>query len=299
LLQVDGYREERVEVEGSDGPTPALMAVVKGAPRDNVQFLGGESARKLREVFSNGAVAVTESFARRFQVKAGDQLRVRTPRGIAAFAIAGVYTDYSRDQGVILLEAANYARHFGDKPVQSLAVYLKDEADLSKLSSEFTARFSSRGEFLVYSNRSLRERILAIFDQTFAVTYVLRTVAIIVAITGIFLSVTTMVAERERELGVLRAIGAARSQIQQLFMTEAALIGCVASLLGMIAGGLLAIVLTWVVNPAFFGWTIALQVPWAVVFATPLWIVPAALGASWWPAWSGSRKPISGAIREE
>jgi putative ABC transport system permease protein len=200
---------------------------------------------------------------------------------------------------VILIAATNFIRHFGEAPAQSMAVYLKPGSDLAGLVADFEKGFSAQGQFVVYSNRSLRERIFAIFDQTFAVTYVLRTVAIIVAITGIFLSVTTLVAERERESGVLRAIGAARGQIQQLFMTEAALIGCAASGLGMIAGVLLAVVLTWIVNPAFFGWTIALQIPWTAVLVTPLWIVPFAVGASWGPAWRGSRKAISAAIREE
>jgi putative ABC transport system permease protein len=200
---------------------------------------------------------------------------------------------------VILMEMANFARHFHEEPVQSLAVYLNTGAEHRLLEEEFTTRFSGKGEFIVYSSQKLRERIFGIFDQTFAVTYVLRTVAIIVAVTGIFLSVTTLVAERERELGMLRAIGASRGQIQQLFMTEAALIGFIASVLGILAGGLLSVVLTWVVNPAFFGWTIRLQIPWMAVLATPLWIVPAALAASWWPAWRGSRKPVSAAVREE
>jgi putative ABC transport system permease protein len=98
---------------------------------------------------------------------------------------------------------------------------------------------------------------------------------------------------------MLRAIGASRAQIQQLFMVEAALIGLVASALGMLAGGLLAMVLTWVVNPAFFGWTIRLQIPWMAMLATPLWIVPAALAAAFWPAWRGSRSTVAAAVRQE
>ncbi|HEX8294859.1 MAG TPA: FtsX-like permease family protein, partial [Chthoniobacteraceae bacterium] len=142
-------------------------------------------------------------------------------------------------------------------------------------------------------------RILAIFDQTFAVTYVLRTVAIIVAIAGIFLSVTTLVTEREREIGALRAIGASRGQIQKLLMTEAGMIGAIAAGLGMLTGVALALVLTWVVNPAFFGWSIQLHWPWGALATTPLWIIAAALLAAWYPAWRESCTPIARAVRVE
>jgi putative ABC transport system permease protein len=82
-------------------------------------------------------------------------------------------------------------------------------------------------------------------------------------------------------------------------MTEAGMIGAVATLLGLASGLLLAMVLTWVVNPAFFGWTISLHLPWSSLLATPLWIIPAALLAAWHPAWRASRRPIATTVREE
>ena len=253
----------------------------------------------MARVFREGCVAVTEPFARRFAVKAGDIVRMVTPRGPADFEIAGVYADYTRDQGVVLIERGRYEQFWDDPRVFSLAVYLRSGAAWEPLADAFRAQFSSAGEFAIYSNRSLRQRILAIFDQTFAVTYILRTVAIVVAIAGIFLSVTTLVAERAREIGMLRAIGASRGQIRALFMAESGLIGVAATALGLAAGLLLAMVLTWVVNPAFFGWTIALRLPWPALLATPLWIVPATLLAAWHPAWRASLSPVAEAVREE
>jgi putative ABC transport system permease protein len=183
--------------------------------------------------------------------------------------------------------------------VQSLAIYLRPGAAAEPLTGAFRQQFSGAGEFAIYSNGGLRRRILSIFDQTFAVTYVLRTVAILVAIAGIFLSVTTLAAEREREIGVFRAVGASRWQVQSLLMMEAGLLGATATLLGLVSGLVLAMVLTWVVNPAFFGWTISLRLPWSSLLATPLWIIPAALLAAWHPAWRASQTAIATAVREE
>jgi putative ABC transport system permease protein len=296
VASVDTFREQTVTLESGES---ALLAVVKGAYRHNLTFVGGDDARKMERVFREGCVAVTEPFARRFRVKEGDRVRLVTPHGPVEFAIAGVYSDFTRDQGVVLMERGNFERYWSEPGVFSLAVYLRDHAEAERVAEAFRREFSGAGEFAIYSNRTLRQRILTVFDQTFAVTYILRTVAIVVAVAGIFLSVTTLVAERAREIGMLRAIGASRGQIRGLFMVESALIGAVATGLGMAAGVLLAMVLTWVVNPAFFGWTIALRLPWGSLLATPLWIIPATLLAAWYPAQQASCAPVAAAVREE
>ena len=275
------------------------LDVIQGEYRHNLTFLGGDDDGKMARVFHDRCVAVSEPLARKFHLRDGDHLWLVTPHGPAELEIAGVYSDYTRDQGAILIARDNFQRWWNDPRVESLAVYLRPGAAAQPLADAFRAQFSQSGEFAIYSNRRLRQRILSVFDQTFAVTYVLRSVAVMVAIAGIFLSVTTLAAEREREIGVFRAVGASRAQVQRLLMTEAGMIGAVATLLGLASGLLLAMVLTWVVNPAFFGWTISLHLPWSSLLATPLWIIPAALLAAWHPAWRASRRPIAATVREE
>ncbi len=298
---LDTFRESTVPIRIGDAPaTPALLAVVRGVYRGNLMVVGGDNRRKMARVLSGDAIAVGEPFARKYRVRTGDRLTLLTPTGEVPMEIAAVYADYTRDQGVMLMGADTYARLWGaNAPAQSLSVYLRPGAAGEPLAEAFNGAFSRSGEYIVYSNRSLRTRIFAIFDQTFAVTYILRTVAFLVAIAGIFLSVTTLVAERERDIGVLRAIGASRGQVQRLLMIESGMIGIVSSALGLAAGLALAATLTWVVNPAFFGWSIHLQMPWAALAATPLWIVPATLLAAWYPAWRGSQTLIAAAVREE
>lgn len=298
---VDTFREWSVPVRiGGAPPVPALLAVVGGVYRHNLSVAGGDAERRMERVFAGGAIAVSEPFARKFRVRAGDRLAIGTPRGEALVEIAAVYADYTRDQGVMLMSGTMHARLWPEPvPAQSLSIYLRAGAVPEKLAEDFRREFSRGGEFGIYSNRDLRRRIFAIFDQTFAVTGVLRTVALVVAIAGIFLSVTTLIAERTRDIGVLRAIGAAGGQVQRLHMIEAGMIGVIASALGIASGLALAMTLTWVVNPAFFGWTIHLQLPWAALATTPLWIIPATLCAAGIPAWRGSRTPIAEAVREE
>jgi putative ABC transport system permease protein len=296
---VDSFREVSGTARIQEGDQPVLMAVTEGRYRNNLQVEGRGGAEGMQRVFRGEAIAITESLARRWHLREGMTLSLLTPKGLEGFPIAAVYTDYSRDQGAVLMAHRRFVESWQDHGPMSLGVYLKPNTEPRKLAEEFVARFGSRGEFIAYSNRELRSRIFAIFDQTFAVTYVLRTIALLVAVIGIFLSVTTVVAERQRETGMLRAVGASRSQIAALFMAEAGLIGTAASVLGIVTGLALALVLTWVVNPAFFGWTIHLHIPTATIAATPLWVVAATILAAWWPAWRGALEPIATAVREE
>ena len=274
--------------------------MVGGEYRHNLTFRGGGDIQKMDRVNQRGAIVITEPFARRYGVKDGDRLTITTPRGPEAFEIAGTYSDYTRDQGAILMAQRPSANSWPDpQRAISFLVYLNPGADWEPLADAFRAQFSRQGEFSIYSNRRLRDRILSIFDQTFAVTYILRTVAVLVAITGVFLAVTTLAAEREREIGVLRAIGASRAQVRTALILEAGMMGVVASALGLAAGLVLAMALTWVVNPAFFGWTISLHFPALSLIATPLWIIPVALLAAWFPAWRAARAEIAQTIREE
>lgn len=301
VLAIDTIREQPVQVKAGESAElgPAVLLTIGGEFRHNLHFRGGDDDAKAARVFGGDSVAVTESFSRRYGVGEGGHITLLTPHGAAEFPIAGVYADYSRDQGVVLMERRNFNRLWDEPGVHTLAVFLRPGASAESMANAFRAQFSREGEFAVYSNRELRGRVLAIFEQTFAITAVLRTVALLVAITGVYLSVLTLVAEREREIGTLRALGASRGQIQRLLMTESGAVGLVAALLGLAAGAALALILTNVVNPAFFGWTFDLAVPWRALLVTPIWMAAAAALAAWHPAWKAVQRNIAIAVREE
>ena len=295
VFGADTFREMRVTVNGSI----ASLVVHDGEYRNNLTFLHGDDRAAMARVFTGDAVVVTEPFARKFRVNAGERLRLETPRGPVEVEVAGVYADYSRDQGAVVMGRALFRSHWDDDRVMSAAVYLKPGTDVPAFEEAFRAAFAGAGEFALNTTRTLRERILKVFDQTFAVTHVLRTVAMIVAIAGVFLTMTTLVTERRRELALMRALGATPGWVSGLVLAEAGLLGLLAALLGVEAGVPLAMVLTWVVNPAFFGWTIHLDIPWASLAWTPVWILAASLIAAWWPARLAQREEIAEVLHEE
>lgn len=274
------------------------LAVVDGTYRDNLAFRGGDGAAAMARVFGGGAVVVTEPYARRHG-KGRENVSLQTANGRVDFPIAGVYADYSRDRGMVLMSAETYRKHWGPSRVMSAAVYLKPGADAAVLERDFRSAFADAGQFSVNTSRALRARVLGIFDQTFAITEILRTVAIIVAVAGVFLTMSVLVLERRREIALLRAIGGTPAFVGKVVLCEAALLGLAAAVLGIVSGMFLAVVLTWVVNPAFFGWTIGFSTPVATIAAIPLWLTAVAVLAAWWPARVAAKAEIAGALRGE
>ncbi len=295
IRAVDTVREIGVNIRGDR----VSLAVVDGEDRNRLAFVGGDAPVKLAAFHQPNRVLVSEPFAHRYHVQTGDRLPIPTPDGIIDFQIAGVYYDYARDAGIVAISRENFIGHWHDDRVMSVAIYLQNPAQLEAIAARLRTKYNTHGEFLIFSNQAIRERVFEIFAQTFRITGVLRGIAVVVAVIGIFLTLTTLVTERARETGVMRAIGASRAQVQGMVLVESALIGGLASILGVAAGLALSVVLTYVINKAFFGWTIQFTVPWASVLLTPAWIIAAALVAGWLPAIRAGRVPIAGAVRAE
>lgn len=291
ILQASTFREMNTRFRDQ----PATLTVIDGKARGDIEMISGAAA----EYLAGRAVALSESFASRFGWKPGDTVTLPTPLGEQVFAVAGIYRDFTRDRGTILMQNSLFRKYWQDERLHSLALKLRDPREAQAIAEEFRRKFGSEGAFVVFDNSSLRQRVFQIFDQTFAVTSVLRGIAVLVAVTGVLFSLSLLVVEREREIGVLRSVGASRPQILRIFLGEAGLIGATACLSGIVSGAVLAMVLTWVINKAFFGWTIELTYPIGSLVSIPLWLLPAAVLAALLPAWRAAQIQPARALRFE
>jgi putative ABC transport system permease protein len=290
---VDTFRELTVTANGK----PALLGVIAGTNRNIPEFIGGDNTKKYQAFQMSDKVTISEPLSRRWKLNQGDTVTIATPLGPHSFQVAGVFYDYSRDSGVMLMQGANFEKYWHDSRVNSVALYLRPGTDVEKMIRSIRIRYADAQDYSVYSNRALRDAVVDVFNQTFAVTHILRLIAILVAVIGIALNLTVLVKEREREIGTLRALGVSRRQVCGLIIWESLWLGIVAVLLGLATGVALSVVLTEVINKAFFGWTIPVQIPWDQLLWTPVWLLPAAVLASLWPANQASRRNIIDAVR--
>jgi putative ABC transport system permease protein len=137
---------------------------------------------------------------------------------------------------------------------------------------------------LIFANGDLRTQAVQIFDRTFAITYALEAVAILVAVMGVAGALLALVIDRRRELGLLRYLGASSGQIRKVVLTEAGLLGLLANLSGVVLGFFLSLILIFVINKQSFGWTIRLHWPMAVLLGATALVCLATLLSGYYPA---------------
>ena len=141
--------------------------------------------------------------------------------------------------------------------------------------------------------------MFAIFDQTFAVTRLLQGMSLLIAVCGITLSLLVLARERVAELALYRALGARRDQLFRVFVGKGLGIAGFGLALGGVGGAVLAAILIFVINRAFFGWTIAVHVPWTELASEAAALLAAAVVASRYPALRASRTPATELSRDD
>ena len=190
------------------------------------------------------------------------------------------------------------AKYLPDEAASSLAVYLVPGADLETVRAEIRKTVAG-SDVLLFSNREIRRQAIRTFDQTFAITYALEAVAILVAVLGIAGALISLVIDRRREFGLLRFLGAASFQIRRIILVEAALIGILADIIGVTLGYLLSLILIYVINKQSFGWTIRFHWPVSVLIPALTVVYLATLLAGLYPASIAQRLNPIEVIHEE
>ncbi len=111
----------------------------------------------------------------------------------------------------------------------------------------------------------IRSLSLRIFDRSFAVTYAMEAVAVLVGLFGLSSSLGAVVLARRREFGMLRHLGLTRGQIRRMLAAEGALLAAVGAFAGLVCGVAISLVLVYVVNRQSFNWSIELHAPFALL----------------------------------
>jgi putative ABC transport system permease protein len=271
------YGDTRVRVGGGDfGVRLAHGALLFKAPAD--------AREAMRRAIGQDAVVVSESFVIKQHIGVGQDVQLPTPDGLVRFKVAAVYYDYSSDRGVLVMDRGTFERHYHDTAISGLSVYLRPGADAEAARQRLLTSIGGTHRVVINTNASLRAEVLRIFDSTFAITYALEIIAILVAILGVSGTLLTLILEREDELTVLRLIGTGRQQIRRMVVGEAVLIGAISQAIGLIVGLLLSLVLIYVINVQSFGWTIQFHPPAGFLLQASILMVLATALAGLYPA---------------
>jgi putative ABC transport system permease protein len=215
------------------------------------------------------------------------------------FYVAGVWRDYVRSSGAVVIERSTYIEATGDHAASEASIWRNASSDQAALSAAIRATLGTAVGFELISSPELRDQSLAAFDRAFVVTYALEAAAVLLGLLGVSVAASATALSRRAQFGMLRHVGMLRRQVQWMFAGEGLALSSIAVLYGLLLGGVLSLVLVYVVNRQSFHWSIDLSVPWLQLAAlsTGL-IVASALTALWSGRAALSGDPIR-AVRED
>lgn len=229
---------------------------------------------------------ISEVFAGQTGISTGDRFHLLVEGIELDLPVLGIFRDYRTHGGVVHFSLPVFERLTGNGSWSGVRVHLSnwdphDEKTLMQFRDSVLEFCLNRGyEMDVTLGRELRDEILRIFDETFAVTGVLLVIALVVATLGITSTLTVLVLERSHQLHTMFAIGADRRQIRTMILWEAILMVAAGETLGSACGFVLSLLLIYVINQQSFGWTFIYSVNWTgIVGSLPLILTTAVLAS--------------------
>jgi len=292
VAELSSFRSEtdfgRLRTASLSADAAALATLIDPLPDSQERYTQGEG------------IFISEPLAYHQQLSVGDQITLYTENGSLPFAILGIFRDYSSSRGVISLPPAILKNQWPSIKPKALIAYLKPGADQQRIIQKLRTLLKTySGHQQLVSNTEIRNTSLAIFDQTFAITHVLRFLVLIVAFIGLISALLALQLEKARQHAVLRATGMSLGQLGRAIIFQSSLLGLFAALISMPLGWLLSDRLIHVINRRAFGWSMEAQIPVEVIPQTLFLALLAALLACIYPIIKQRQQTIATSLREE
>jgi putative ABC transport system permease protein len=244
-------------------------------------------------------VWISEALQDLYGLKTGSTLTLPLAGHDRNYRVAGVWRDYARTFGAVVMTIPAYSAATGDRSATEGSVWLDGRRTADGVVAGLRACFV-RGDMLeVMTTTALRERSLQIFDHAFAITYALEGIAVLIGLTGISFAAGATALARRSEFGMLRHIGMLRRQVVGLLASEGFLMSVFGVLYGLTLGAVLSLVLVYVVNRQSFNWSIDLEVPAWQLGALSVILIAAAAFTAVWSGRAATSKDAVQAVRED
>lgn len=207
---------------------------------------------------------VSEAMADLYSLQPGATLQLPLQGRLREFQVAGIWRDYARASGAVIIRRADYIDMTGDREAADVAIWLAKGASTTQVLEGIRALpFGAKLETSVPSE--IRNLTLKIFDRSFAVTYLLEGIAIVIGLFGVAATFSAQTLARSREFGMLRHVGVTRRQILGILALEGSALTALGILAGFALGWVISLVLVHVINPQSFHWTMQMHYPWPLL----------------------------------
>ncbi len=197
----------------------------------------GADAQQLTDKLAGGDVVFISTVASdKYDLQPGDTIRLQTRRGRRDFEVGALVIDYNELGMAIQGSWKDLRRYFGVNDVSAFLVKIDPGSPHGQVEQEMDRLYGERQHLTIVSNEAMKEDITALTTQTWGMFDVLALIAVIVAALGVINTLTMSVLERTREIGMLRGVGMTRWQVVRMILAEAAVVGVMGGVFGMVYG---------------------------------------------------------------
>ncbi|MFW6386907.1 MAG: ABC transporter permease [Bacillota bacterium] len=254
-LNLSGWRE----LAGSLREDPRVTAVsptvtgsgfaLRGQRREPVVFRGVEleAADEIYRISSRltagearlegSSILVGEELAAELDLNPGDILQLATGSGVEdRFYVGGIFDLGSREQNeswiFLSRQRASSFLNLGDD-ISLLEMQIEDVFAARGMAEEFTGRWP---ELTVENWQDNNQQLLTGLESQSRSSLVIQFFVIVAVTLGIASVLAVSVAQKSRQIGILKAMGLKRSRVARIFLLQGGLIGSAGALLGSLAG---------------------------------------------------------------
>ncbi|MFJ9736521.1 ABC transporter permease [Streptomyces sp. NPDC101166] len=277
-MQLDGIQEDVSAVTPADFDKAISLPVVSGS----------------QGTLEKGQVAVADDEARAHGWKVGDTLPAiygdsDKSRKLTVGAV------FESNEVVLPVVVSADVIDPNSASTTLSKVYLK--TDGSTLEKALADALAGRPGIKIDDRQAIRDEFSGAFGTVLNVLYALLAISLVIAVLGVVNTLAMSVFERQREVGMLRAVGLDRRGVTRMIQLEAVVISLFGAAMGIAVGTFLGWAVGDIVKADIPGY--ALVLPWD---RFGLFLVLAALVgllAAMWPARSAARLDMLTAIKTE
>jgi len=284
---------ERVAFSGIvlDAERPAVVLMVRELDRDDPGSRMPFTGRVIVPPPGRTVAWVSEPMAELYRLAPGQLLRLPLLGRETEVFIGGIWRDYARQFGSVVVTRGDYEKLGGRFQPTDLALWPRNGQDAA--ARQWLGPFVKHYGLEFSESAEIRRLSLSIFDKSFAVTYALEAAAMLIGLFGLAVTLAASVWLRAREFATLNALGFDRAMLTRAVMFEGLMIATVGLAIGLACGVAVGALLTHVINPQAFHWRMQLDIPWLTVTAGAAATFVAGLVASRFAARQTTRLPAA------
>ncbi|GHH47676.1 ABC transporter permease [Streptomyces candidus] len=285
--------QQFASLEGSDD---SFLNAVGVTPGDVERVLNLKVVEGSLSGLARGEIAIDEKAAASKGYRVGQTLDMAFEDGTKTkLTIGGIYGSNEFVSGA-MIDTGILSRHTPE-PLFYSAYVAMDGGPTAANEQSLVDSLGKNPAIVVMDSNDIRNQFGGIVNQMLNIMYGLLAMALIIAVLGVVNTLAMSVFERQQEIGMLRAIGLARSKVKTMIRLEAVVISVFGAVVGVVLGTFLAWAIGQTVKDQITGYS--LVVPWDRIGIFLLLAAVVGVLAAMWPARSAARLNMLSAIKAE